>query len=143
MTTTKHSAYGAIVSDFTTALNSIANNANSAASAAIDNTTALDLYIDLELVLAAQGVARTAGATVNVYLTPSIDGTNYTDVNETVAELVATFILDAATTARRVAIRDIPIPPGLYKLFVRNQTGQAFAASGNTLKRRPHSITTV
>lgn len=144
MAATTHRAYSqTVVSDHTTSLNSLANVTNSAASSAIDNTTLLDLYMDLELVIATQGSARVTGGVVAVYLVMALDGTNYGDVHETTAELVATFLLDSATTARRATVRDIPIPPGLFQLFVRNNTGQAFAASGNTLKRRTHSITTV
>lgn len=143
MATTKHKSYtAAIASAITTGANSLANNANTAASSAIDNTTNLDLFHDLTLTVAAQGSARSAGATVGVYLTMALDGTNYDDTNETTAELVAVFQLDAATTARQLTRRDVPIPPGLFKYFIRNQTGQAFAASGNILEYRAHSLET-
>jgi hypothetical protein len=143
MATTKHKAWSAaIASALTTELNSLGSAANSTASAAIDNTTARDLYYDLTLTVATQGSARTAGAVVNVYLVPALDETNYDDVNETTAELVAVFPLDAATTARQVTRRDIPVPPGLFKFFARNVTGQAFAASGNILEYRPHNVET-
>ena len=143
MSTTKHKAYSAaIASVLTTDLNSLANAATSAATAALDNTTALDLFADLTFTIATQGGARSAGATVAVYMTQALDGTNYDDVHSGTAELVAVFSLDAATTARQSTRRDIPIPPGLYKLFMVNNTGQAFAASGNILEHRMHSIET-
>lgn len=144
MATTKHKAYsGAIATAHSTSLNSLANNANSAASIAIDNSTALDMFHDLTLTVAAQGVARSAGATVGVYLIMALDGTNYDAVNETTAELVAVFHLDASTSSRQLTRRDVPIPPGLFEYFVRNQTGQAFAASGNLLEYRAHSLESV
>lgn len=144
MAVTSHKAYtAAIASVLTTELNSLATATNTAASAAIDNTSALDLYVDLTLTIATMGVARSAGATVNVYITPALDGTNYDDVNETTAELVAVFALDAATTARQLTRRDIPVPPGLYKYFARNATGQTLAASANILEHRFHSVQTV
>jgi hypothetical protein len=140
---TKHKSYTAsIASALTTDLNSLANGSASAASAALDNTSNLDLYHDLTLTVAAQGSARSAGATVSVYLVMALDGTNYDDVNATTAELVAVFPLDAATTARQATRRDVPVPPGLFKYFVVNNTGQAFAASGSLLEFRAHSIET-
>lgn len=142
MTTTTHASYGTTVQVLTTGLNTLATATNSAVSSAFDNTTAKDLYVDIELNLAVQGSARSAGAFVAVFMTPSVDGTNYPDANETTAELVALFTLDAATTARRLARRDVPIPPGLMKFFARNVTGQAFAASGTTVSVRPHSLAT-
>lgn len=143
MATTKHKAYtAAIASILTTELNSLANNANSALSAAIDNTTALDLYCDLTFTVATQGAARSAGALIHVYLVPALDGTNYDATHEVTAELCKTFGLDASTTARQSTVRDVPVPPGLYKLFVRNVTGQALASSGNILEHRFHSLET-
>ena len=143
MATTKHKAYSAsIASALTTELNSLGNVSTSSASSAIDNTSALDLYDDLTLTIATQGGSRSAGGTVVVYLVPALDGTNYDDVHATTAEVAAVFTLDAATTARQVTRRDVPIPPALFKYFVVNLTGQALAASGNILERRPHSIET-
>lgn len=143
MATTKHSAYVAsIASALTTEMNSILNNANTVASAEIDNSSTLTLYHDLTLTLAAQGSARSSGATVAVYLIMALDDTNYDDVNETTAEIAAMFSLDAATTARQLTRRDVPIPPGKFKYFVRNLTGQSFAASGNLLEYRAHHVET-
>lgn len=138
---TKHGAYGTLTTTLDTGLNSLANNANSVASpTAINNATALELFVDFELVIATQGTARITGATIQIFMTQAVDDTNYGDTHESTAELVAVFPLDAATTARRAAVRDVPIPPGLFKFFLRNATGQALAASGNTLKYRVHSI---
>ena len=141
MATTKSKAYtAAIASVLTTDLNSLANAATSAATAALDNTTNLDLFADLTFTIATQGSARSSGANVAVYITQALDGTNYDDVHAGTAELVAVFSLDAAVTARQSTRRDVPIPPGLYKYFLVNNTGQAFAASGNILEHRMHSI---
>lgn len=143
MASTTHKAYSqTATSILTTELNSLANNTASSSSSAIDNTSALDLFMDIELVVAAQGVARSSGAYIAVYMSHALDGTNYDDTNTTTGELAATFLLDATTTARRRTIRDIAIPPGLFKLWAYNATGQALAASGNTVKYRLHSVTT-
>ena len=143
MTTTKHKAYtAAIATVLSTELNSLGSGSTSSASSAIDNTSNLDLFADLTLTIALQASARSTGAIVSVYMTQALDGTNYDDTLSATAELVAVFPLDAATTARQATRRDVPIPPGLFKLFVVNSTGQALAASGNLLEYRAHSIET-
>ena len=143
MATTSHKTYTvALTSILTTEFNSLANGSATAASSAIDNTTNLDLFMDLQFNIAAQGSSRSTGATVSVYMTTATDGTNYDDANTTTAELVAVFPLDAATTARQSTRRDIPIPPGKFKLFALNSTGQAMAASSTTLKYATHNVLT-
>lgn len=143
MATTKHKAYtAAIATVLSTELNSLGSGSTSSASSAIDNTSNLDLFADLTLTIALQASARSTGAIVSVYMTQALDGTNYDDTLSATAELVAVFPLDAATTARQATRRDVPIPPGLFKLFVVNSTGQALAASGNLLEYRAHSIET-
>jgi hypothetical protein len=140
---TKHSPYTSIQTALSTELNSLGNDSNSSASSAIDNTSGLHLFMDLELVVATQASARSSSARVTVFRIGALDGTNYADTHEVTAEQIGTFVLDAATTARRLdSVRDVPVPPGLFKLFVRNQTNQSFAASGNTLNYRLHSIVT-
>ena len=136
---TLNGAYAALTSALTTELNSLANNANTPASSLIDNTTLRHKFMDLELVIAAQGVARSAGATIPVYMTVRLDGTNFGDTNEDCAILAGVFALDAATTARRCAILNVPVPAEQFKLFARNRTGPALAASGSTIKYRLHS----
>jgi hypothetical protein len=140
-TTLKWATPEAIASALTTDLNSLANAAYSAASGAIDNLTDLYEYIELELNLAAQGSARSSGGTVEVWMEKQIDGTNYEDRANTAFghQFLASFPLDAATTTRRLVLSNIPIPPAAFKLSVRNNTGQAFASSGSTLKYRRYN----
>lgn len=144
MADTTHKGYtAAIASVLTTELNSIATNANTAVSSAIDNTSTLDLFMDLELVIATQGTSRLSGARIEVYMVRAVDATNYDDDHQETADLIAVFSLDAAVTSRRSSRVDIPIAPGLFKLFIRNVTGKTLAASGNTLKARYHSVKSV
>jgi hypothetical protein len=131
---TKHSALSSLTTVLSSELNALANGSATAASSAFDNTTNKHLFADIELVVAAQGSARSAGATISVYMVHAIDGTNYGDVNSSTAQLVAVFPLDAATTARRATVTDVPIPPALVKFFAVNNTGQSLAASGSTVK---------
>ena len=135
----------ALTAYLSTDLNSLADSTSdttgfSVVGAEIPNETDLKQYINLELVVAAQGVARSAGAFVAVYINYSADGTTYDDTsNKAFAELLAVFPLDAATTARRLTKANLPIPPLDFKLLVMNDTGQALAATGNTLKYRRHN----
>jgi hypothetical protein len=135
----------AIANALTTELNALANGARAISSGHIDNGAdgEDELYMALELYLAAQGSARDSGAYVDVHLLPTIDGTNYCMGDASVAPpahtLAFRFGLDAATNARYVTAVDIPIPPFDFKPLVTNGTGQAFAPTGNTLKYRLYS----
>jgi hypothetical protein len=101
------------------------------------------MFLAAELYIAEQGSARSAGAYVTLYLVPSVDGTNYTYGGDALTPpatcLVGDFVLDATVTARYVSLPCIAIPPTKFKLLVINETGQAFAASGNTLKYRTYN----
>jgi len=147
MTTLKQLKYETVVSLMTTELNSLANNASVLSAAAGGDTTDANLLGDFELVVTF-GTNPTAGATIELYLLRAADGTNYEDGSASVApnagSRVGSFPVRAVTTAQRIVVRDVPLPPGLYKaLILNNATGQAFAASGNTLKVRPHNLQNV
>ena len=132
-----------LTSYLTTELNSLANGGNKL-GAAIDNSAGLDMYMDVEINIAEQGSARSAGAYVAVYLVPSADGgTNYAYGADALTpganHLVATVPFDAAVTARIQLATMMPAPPGHFKLLVQNATGQALAASANTFSYRLYS----
>ena len=143
MAAVKWGSSPATTSYLTTDLNSLANDGNKL-GAAIDNSTSLHMYIDVDFDLALQGTARTAGAHIAVFLIPAVDGTNYASGDDSfdppANRFVAALSLDAAVTARRVAAQMIPVPPGLFKLLFENKTGQAFAASGNVAAYRLYSV---
>lgn len=140
-TTFKWTTPGTLTTALSTELNGLANAAYSALSAEIDNEAGLNQYIDLELVIAAQGAARSAGAYIGVYVAYAVDNTpNYPDTaNDSFAKLLAVFPLDATANARRLVEVNLPLAPFRMKLYVKNATGQALAASGNTLKIRTHN----
>jgi hypothetical protein len=129
----------------TTELDGLANNAR-AISGAVDNTADLDFWDDVELVVT-YGTAPSAGGTVELYLVESVDGTNYGDGGSGVAPpattLVGVFPLRAVTTAQRIMVRGVMIPPLNFKYVAVNKAGQATAASGNTLKRLPYKVQSV
>lgn len=133
-----------IVSVLTTELNSLGSGSMSAASAAINNDTNLDMYGDLELNLGA--LSPTAGGYVAVYIAEAADGTNYPAPSaadqrlQTNALLCTYAVSTTASTAQRLVVRNVLLPPGKFKLYVDNQSGGAMAASGNTLKLLPYNI---
>ena len=138
--TTTHTAYGTDVFALSTGLNSL-TNLSSVTSAAIDNTTNKNLYVDIYIKLNTQLSARTAGGQVNVYLLGSPDGgTTYVDYLINISPLIATINFDAAVTAWLEAAHDCPIPPGFFKLVFVNNTGQTLATLSNTAKALPHSV---
>lgn len=137
---------GAVVSLVTTELNSLANNAG-ALGVEYDNATNQYLFGLFELSVTF-GSNPTAGNTVDLYLIPAPDGTNYDD-NTTGASGAAPatcyaggFPLRAVTTAQKVPLGlgqqgQIPLPPVKFKAFLLNKSGVAFPASGSTLKMVP------
>lgn len=123
----------------TTDLNALADGA-SVIGAAIDNSSGLDMYMDVEINLAEQASARDAGAYVSIQLASAPDGTNYWDEEIQSNKTVAVIPYDAADATRRNGAQMIPVPPGLFKLECTNETGQAWAATGNVMSYRLYSV---
>lgn len=123
-----------------TGLNALANNA-AVLSAAISNGTDLDLYVDLGLDVT-WGSAPTADAPVEIWLARSLDaGSTYEDASATGPILpkngyVGSFFPRAVTTQQIMCIPLIIVPPGDFKALLYNKSGQAFPATGTTLKGR-------
>lgn len=135
---------GSTVAALGTGLNSLANGSMSAASSTISNQTNLDMFCDIEVVLAA--LSPTAGAYVGIYIQESIDGTNFPAQSAADMRLTATQLLAAipigttASTAQRVVARNIMLPPSAFRIVLDNQTGVALAASGNTVNIKPYNV---
>lgn len=139
-TTFQYGTTEGVASALTTELNSLASATRSAASASIDNTPATGgnyELMDVELNVT-YGTNPSAGGYVALYLLPSLDGTNFADGAAATAPqkalLIGVFELRASTSAQRLALTRIPLPPRKFELLVDNQAGQAMAASGNTVK---------
>ena len=137
----------AISSIATTELNSLANN-DAALGAEYDNAT--NLYeaglFELNVTF---GTNPTAGSPVELYIVPAPDGTNYDDGDGTPLAQVNTFVgafyVRAVTTAQKMtlgipgaALGPILLPPTKFKALLYNKSGQAFPASGSTLKMVPY-----
>jgi hypothetical protein len=92
------------------------------------------------------GSTPTANTGISIWFLREIDGTNYEDGSSTVTPTRnpdVVFGVRATTNAQRM-IKTCMLPPGNFKPLVRNDgTGQAFAASGNTVKIRPVTLQSV
>lgn len=136
----KWSALGSITTYLDDELDALGDG-NNKIGAEIDNAADKHTFMLLELYLAAQGAARDSGAFIPVYIIKSVDGSNYEfggdALDPPAGSLVGIFTLDADTAARYVGL-EIPIPPCKFKILVMNETGQALAATGNTLKYRTY-----
>jgi hypothetical protein len=124
----------------TASLNSMANNAN-VLGATVSLTAGEPGYRQVEAeLLVTFGTNPTANTSFVAWLLREIDGTNFEDGGASVTptrnpDLI--FTVRAVTTAQRLfSVCDMP--PGDFKVLLRNDgTGQAIAASGNTLRLRP------
>ena len=132
---------GGVTTVASTALNSLANT-SLVAGTVFDNTqgAAGDGYtlMDVELVVAF-ATAPTIPSAITLWVLAAPDGTNYEDGDATTTparqpDLV--FPMRAVVTGQRISIR-AALPWGLIKPLIKNDaTGQALAATGNTLKFR-------
>lgn len=129
------------------ALDSLTDNETTDASDAIDNGTNLYALCDVELVLASAAFTGT-DCRVEVFLLPSVDGTNYVDWDGNTATpgntiynyRVGSIAVTAATAAFRGSLRDVKLYNGLQKFAFRSRANVTLAASGNTAKYRPHQL---
>jgi hypothetical protein len=111
----------------------------------IDNSTNKYLFADLELVLGSAAFTGSDSA-IEIYLVPSVDGTNYpdwtgnvtSDEQENDIHFVGAVTTSGATAAQRLVFRNIALPNGKYKYAFRNKANVTLAASGNTAKWRAH-----
>ena len=127
-------------------LNPLPNHA-AALGTEYDNATNQYLFGLFELA-ATFGSAPTAGNTVDLYIIPAPDGTNYDDAVTGASgaapgtAYTGGFPLRAVTTAQKVPLGlgaqgYVQLPPTKFKLFVVNKSGVAFPASGSTVKMVP------
>jgi hypothetical protein len=135
----------AVSNKLTTELNSLADGSVCALSAEIDNSSNLHRFADFQLDLASLTISSTS-AYAHVFIVPTVDGTNYPDwTSGAYAAYHGQYYVGAinlknvsATTAR-ADLREISLPPGKFKVALRNGVGASLAASGNTLGMRSYS----
>ena len=141
---TQLSNQGTIFTGLSTEMNSQANAASvtssaGGASGVFSNTqTGYYLNADMQLFLNTM-TAPTAYNLVSGWFLETIDGTNY----ETAAAAVNrnpdfSFTMAAITTGYYVC-KGVFLPIANFKIYLTNNSGQAFASSGNVLKILPYT----
>lgn len=134
-----------ITTVLSTELNSLANGA-AAISSAYDNDTNLYMWATFELNVQF-GANPTIYTTVDLYIIPAPDGTNYDDATTGASGTapstcyVGGFPLRVTTSAQKVplgVVRRVDLPPTKFKVFVLNGSGQSFPSSGSTVKMVPY-----
>ena len=145
MTTIKWEAPASTTTYLTTELNTLGSGSNKlGGTISNDQAAELEMFMSCELYLASIGSARTAGARVDLYLLHEMDGSNFSygtdSVDPSPASWVGHFVPPEDTTAVYIHIPRIEVPPFDFKLLVQNNTGQAFASSGNIMKYALYNI---
>jgi hypothetical protein len=111
----------------------------------IDNTTALDIFADVEFVIAS--VTTVAPNYVGVYLYPlNSDTTTYGDGKFTTTAAgpppspywVGNIVMQVGTGAFQGELRGIIMPPAKFKFVLYNQLGVTLGTT-NTLKYRTYN----
>jgi hypothetical protein len=145
---------GSLTAYLSTSLDSLANNACDL-GASIDNSSNLKTHMDLELTLAFLDLSAQVNPSVVIYMLESVDGGTDFDTGsdgETVDDnmppndkiLCVMGLRPYSSGEAKLAVKtQLPIPPGHFKLMIRNKTGASFASSGNTLKYRTYNLNIV
>lgn len=125
-----------------TEANSLTNAGLALSSGSFVNTNGR-VYADVEFVAGAS-FSPVTGGYIDFWFLRSIDGgVNFEDGNSTVAPTRPsdTAILVRGGTAIRPqsGASGVPLPPGFYKVLIRNMTGAAFPASGNLIRIASYS----
>jgi hypothetical protein len=135
----------AISNKLTTELNSLADGSVTALSSEIDNISNQHMFADFQVDLASLTISSTS-AFLTLFIVPTVDGTNYPDWtsgaegnyhSQYKAEII--LVKNVSATTARADCREVSIPPGKFKVALRNGTGASLASSGNTLGMRSYS----
>ena len=130
-------AYGTATSISIT-LDSLGSGSIAVAGTAIDNTSNLfeDVLVDVLL----DPGSTAAPFAINVYITTSVDGTNYSDETNVENMVFLGSYYAPSTTAFRGRAFSIAqamgVMPPKWKLVVQNNSGAALAGSGNSAQYR-------
>lgn len=138
-----YSANSSLTPYMSTDLNSLANDTTNIGAVVLDNTTNKHHNLLAELYLATVDLSAQTGLTVELYLVPSVNGTDYCDTGADASTTdlppgsahIGTFNIQKTSAVHRAAIlvkgclQNIKYTPVLI-----NKTGAAFNAADNILK---------
>ena len=116
-----------------------------AISGAIDNSSNLDLYMDVEVYLASVDLSSQTSPAIYIWIVPRFDGTNFGDGDVTdgcgrAPDAIIPLNPGSGAETKREVIRMLIIPPEQFKILYQNNTGATLAASGNTIKYRTYGL---
>ena len=128
-------------------LDSLTDNEWTDLSDEVDNSTNKYTQVDVRVALGSAAFTGT-DSLLEVYLVPSVDGTNYpgwtgnvtTDEQQNNEFFVGAVTTTGTTATQELVLRNVTVPPGVYKWGFRSRAGVTLAASGNTPQWRPHSF---
>lgn len=130
-------AWSSVGSVASSELNSLAIGSYTTACTEYDNSTALNQYGKLEVVLGQ--LSPTAGAYVEIHMLTAPDGTNYEQwplaagpSTHTVVSVIP--INTSASSTKLVTSPVFYLQPAKTKFCIYNGTGVAFSSGGNALK---------
>lgn len=129
----KWSSAASIASALGSSLSGLSNNV-SILSSAIDNRSNRHMFSDWMLTVTYNTSPATNGR-CTLYLVPSVDGTNYADCvagSEPVNLFAGVFPLRAVSTAQVLTARRVLLPPALFKVALKNESGSAMATGSGT-----------
>jgi len=116
----------------------LASGAAAAAAANLDNRSAgnaaENFWGNFELKAGFAPADGIVGKTVDLYLVPALDGTNFADVDTTTPTAPPTcyagsFVIALSqTAAQRLPLVGVPLQPLLYKAYLFNNSGQPMSA---------------
>lgn len=127
-----------------TSLASILTGSTSGYGAEQDNSANRYEFADVVISLGSMNVTS-ATAYLELYVVGSPDGTNYPDVGTASASpgagnrnyLVGTVAFSVLNAAQRQILKNVPLPPSKYKVFVRNQLGVTTASTSSVVEFYP------
>jgi len=124
-------------------LNALANVTTNVGAVVLDNRTNKHHHLMAEIYLVIIDLSAAVGLTVELYLVPSVDGTNYCDTGADASTTnlppgsahIGTFNIQKTNAIHRAAILCKEcLQALLYTPVLINKTGAAFGAEGNILK---------